>query len=257
MAGPPQAPLPNALDSATRAVFGTMTRVRGKRAMHPRGLTFVADLQVDAAPAITAGIFAPGARHEALLRLSKSIGLPPRLPDVLGFSIKVTDAYGPGRDQNLALASSGSAPVLRHLLVPAIGIEAAPYTTLLPYRVGGRNLLFCARANLDAGAPRPLTLDNVEAVVSRGGLTFNLLVADPRSGWEPVATVTPRGLHHDAVGSRLSFNPWDTSPDLLPVGLLQRLRRPAYEASAQARAGVDENDAYDLDDRESARSRSA
>lgn len=248
------APLPKALDSATRAVFGTMTRLRGKRAMHPRGLTFVADLHVDAAPAVTSGIFQPRAHHPALLRLSKSIGLPPRLPDILGFSVKVPDAYGPGRDQNLALATSASPPLLRHLLVPAVGIEAAPYTTLLLYRVGDRRLLFCARAQLDADAPRPLTLDQVEAVVADGGLTFSLLAAEPGGRWERVATVTPRRLHRDPVGTRLSFNPWDTSPDLLPVGLLQRLRRPAYEASAAARGHVDENAAYDLQSRERDRS---
>lgn len=239
------APLPDAVDRATRAVFGTMTRVRGKRAMHPRGLTFVSTLAVAPAPSITGGIFQPDRRYEALLRLSKSVGLPARLPDVLGLSVKVRDAYGPGRDQNLALATSMSAPVLRHLLVPAVSIAAVPYSTLLPYQAQGRRIVFAARALVDPAAPAPLTLDNVEAVVAAGQLRFALLAAEPSRPWQPLATITPREVSADPVGSRLSFNPWETSPELVPVGWLQRLRRPAYEASLAARAGVDENQAYE------------
>src|SRR4051812_31288290 len=84
--------------------FGAVARARDDRALHPDGVVF--------AGAITGALF--GARR-ALVRISRGGGLPETLPDVRGCAIRVLDAHGSGRHQDLLLASSLAAPVGRHL----------------------------------------------------------------------------------------------------------------------------------------------
>src|SRR5215212_6219229 len=76
------------------------------------------------------------AEHDAVVRLSRSLGMPRPLPDLLGLSLRVLDAYGPGRHQDLLMVTSVDAAVLHHVFVPAGDVQQRPYSSSLPYRVG-------------------------------------------------------------------------------------------------------------------------
>src|SRR4051794_39078712 len=69
--------------------------VRGRRVLHPRGTTLSGVLTVTGGDTGAELLDRPG-RHDVLVRLSRSAGLPAPLPDVHGVAVRVLDCYGPG-----------------------------------------------------------------------------------------------------------------------------------------------------------------
>jgi hypothetical protein len=65
-----------------------------------------------------------GGEIDSLLRLSRAIGLPTALPDILGFALRLHDLHGPGCPQDLLLASS-PAPPMHAMLAPARSFKRA------------------------------------------------------------------------------------------------------------------------------------
>lgn len=215
-------PAPTPLDRPTAAVFRALSRARGRRIFHPSGAVFDAALAVGAGLPGTA-LFRPGARHAAVVRLSRGLGLPEPLPDFLGLAVRVPDAYGAGRHQDLLLVTSGSAPLVRHALVPASRYAGHVLTSVLPYDVGGRRLLFAAvpAGGVAAGVPG----------------AFRIAVAGRAGGWDDVAELALGPRRSETVDEDLRFDPWHTGGGLRPAGFLNRLRAAAYPASQQGRAG--------------------
>lgn len=122
------------------------SRLRGTKAFHPRGVVHDATLVVtgdDRAPA--PWLRAPRS-YEAVVRLSRGVGLPRPLPDVLGLAIRVLDAHGAGSHQDVLLVTSGDGPVLQHLLLPALRFDTLPYSSVAPYRTPSGLVLLGARA---------------------------------------------------------------------------------------------------------------
>ena len=113
-----------AVDAAGYAVglaLAGIAAVRRGKAVHPHGAVYKAELVVPShgdALGRTKLFGTPG-RRRALVRFSRSLGLPRPLPDLLGMSVRVLDAYGPDRDQDFLMVTSVDAPVLHHLFVPA------------------------------------------------------------------------------------------------------------------------------------------
>jgi hypothetical protein len=118
------------------AVLAGVAAARSGKAVHPHGVVHEARLLVDGAPEAPTGaelLDRPG-QHRAIVRFSRSLGLPRPLPDLLGISLRVPDAYGPGRHQDVLTVSSVDLPVLHHGFVPATDVQQRPYTSALPYR---------------------------------------------------------------------------------------------------------------------------
>jgi hypothetical protein len=76
--------------------------------------------------------------YDAVVRFSRSVGLPPWLPDVYGLAVRLVDAHGHGRHQDLLLDATQPAPLLRRLPWPRWDATTALYGSLLPYEVDGR-----------------------------------------------------------------------------------------------------------------------
>jgi hypothetical protein len=83
------------------AALGLAAALRRGKAVHPKGVVYSACVVVDGVnedgesknvPA--ARLFAEPAEHRAIVRFSRSIGLPEPLPDLLGMSIRVLNVYG-------------------------------------------------------------------------------------------------------------------------------------------------------------------
>src|SRR4051812_37583230 len=86
-------------------VLGAIAAVRRGKAVHPDGVVYGATLDVAGAPAApsAAALLSQPGEHRAVVRFSRSVGVPRPIPDLLGMSIRVPDAYGPGRHQDLML----------------------------------------------------------------------------------------------------------------------------------------------------------
>jgi hypothetical protein len=84
------------------ALLRTASRLRGARVFHPRGVGF--EVAWEPPPAATTLGDSPLAIAEqrGLLRVSRAVGLPPRLPDIIGWAIKLYDVHGDGRVRPVA-----------------------------------------------------------------------------------------------------------------------------------------------------------
>lgn len=215
--------LPALLARAVAAgLFGLLSKVRGKRVFHPVGSAYEATVTFDDDVPGDAELFRRPGPHRAVVRLSRGLGLPESLPDVLGLAVKVSDAYGPGRDQDFLFATSGRSPAGRHLLVPTKDVRGRPYSTLLFFRLGGDEL-FVLGAFPEDGEP----------------LRFRLAAARATGDWLPVGRVEVGAELPAEVSECLRFNPADTGGGIAPAGPLNRLRDPAYRASQDARPTPD------------------
>ena len=198
----------------TGTVLGAVSALRRAKAVHPRGEVHEAVLHVTGAPEAPPAstlLSTPG-RHRALVRVSRSLGLPAPLPELFGLGIRVLDAYGEGRHQDFLLITSADHPVLHHAFVPSRNPHLRPYSSALPYAAGDRRILIGA---LPAGDD------------------YALAVAPAEGRFAPVATLTMGARLPDAY-ENLHFNVRHTGGGLEPVGVLNRMRDFAYPMSQWA-----------------------
>lgn len=149
-------------------------------------------------------------------------------------ALRVPDAYGPGRHQDLLLASSGRAPLARHLLLPSRGFCDRPYSSILPYRLAGERVVVLALPDPGRG-PGPLLAELRER--DQGELEFELAIAPLWGAPRPAVRLRLGARLPAALTERLDFDPYNNSGGgLEPAGLLNRLRGPSYGASQEGRA---------------------
>lgn len=210
-----------------RAAFRGILIFRRPRPIHARGRMLVGDI------AWIGGAAASGiewidrprdAPAAVVARLSRSVGLPPILPDVIGLALRVETDMGPA---DIELASSGMAILTRHVLFVHRSPSRARYGTLLPYRSSRGPVLICARqisrGTLPAGGA---TLD---AALTLTAWRVRLYHATPTSRWQPFAEVTLR-LASDQDDTDHRF---DSVRHLLPGAAtypwVAALRQPSYD----------------------------
>jgi hypothetical protein len=169
------------------------------------------------------------------VRFSRSLGLPRPLPDLLGVSIRVPDAYGPGRSQDFLLVTSADVPVVHHIFLPATDVQQRPYTSSLPFRAG-QDPLFIVGVLPRADSPRPTGADELErvrAAALTGRLRFDLAVAPVMGRFARVGELRI-GAPLPASYDTLRFEPWKGGGGLEPVGVLNGMRRYAYPIADRA-----------------------
>jgi hypothetical protein len=237
------APARVAVDAAgglTAAAFGLASRLRGTKVFHPHGVVHEATVTISGGAGAPRGasILSQPARYEALARFSRGAGLPRPLPDVLGMAVRLVDAYGSGRHQDFLLVTSGDGALVQHLLLPARSFGSLPYSSVLPYRAGGRLWLVGARMDPDAsGAPDGDEFDRLLALASSGRAAIELCVAPLGGRLRAVGEIT-LGDRLDASANRIRFDPFNTGGGLEPVTVLNRLRAFAYPASQRGWDGA-------------------
>ena len=209
------APARVAVDAAGMAAgraFEAVSRLRGAKSLHPYGAVYEGTVRirggVDGIPADS--LLGRPAEYHALVRISRSLGLPESLPDLMGIALRLPDVHGPGRHQDLLMVTSVDAPLLHHVFLPVRDPRRRPYSSSLPYRIGDRLWLIGARA--------------------RGEQRFDLLVAPMMGFFAPVGELELGArLPDELEGTR--FNPWNTGGGLEPATFLNRLRDYAYPLS--------------------------
>jgi hypothetical protein len=224
--------------SVLGGVFGAVSRLRSAKSLHPKGVVHEAELRVHGrrpSPDLLAGV--PFLTHQAtyrgIVRFSRSIGLPEAAPDILGMAIRLPDAHGPGRPQDLLLVTSRDHALVHHLILPAHSYIGHPYSSVLTYRGGDGAFVLVAR--VAPGAPLPddgagTEFDELLAAAETGGLRYELGPAPLTGRMRPVATLSIGGrLPGEANAVR--FNPWNTGGGLEPAGPVNRMRQSAYRLS--------------------------
>lgn len=212
------------LVTAGTAAFRLASRLRGERAIHARGRTFSGRADVAGGAGTGAPLLDEPGRYDAVVRLSRSIGLPAALPDVFGLAVRLVDAHGPGAHQDLLLDSARPAPWLRRLPWPGLRPTASAYSTLLPYEVGGRRVLLGAR--FVSHAPEVRALADLP-----DRLELALLLATPHGGWTEVGRVTTTGELPAPQGRQTRFTPGMHGGGVRPAGPFETWRERAYPAS--------------------------
>lgn len=155
------------LTGLSALTFAALSALRRKRIFHPIGVAYFGTIQLFAPK----GLPLPKGTHPVIARFSRGAGAPEPLPDVLGFAIKVMS--GNEREQDLLLASSGSAPGTRNLLLPAKSFFRATYSSVLAYSARGERVLFGARADSRL-RDTPGDLAGLKRAASEGNLRFAL-----------------------------------------------------------------------------------
>jgi len=234
LAPPAQAAM-NAAGRTVGAAFAVVSRLRGAKSLHPEGVVHEGVLRVYgngvAPPAAT--LLREAAEHPAIVRFSRSIGLPRRVPDLLGISMRLPDVYGPGRHQDVLAVTSIDAPVAHHVFVPASDFQQRVYSTSLPYRSGASSYILGFRPL--AASPRPPGHDEQDRLgraAATGDLRFEFVLAPVMGSFAAVGELR--------IGDRLPpesdltrFNPWNTGGGLELTGVLNRLRDYAYPLSQE------------------------
>jgi hypothetical protein len=199
-----------ALAAGTGVLGAARRRVKP---LHPEGeLRHATVTRTPAAmPSGVPWLDAPG-QDEAVVRVSRAIGLPDVLPDFQGLAIRIVLD---GREADLLLASTGLGRVSRYLLTPARRVTGRALTSLLPYRSPRGPLLLAA-------VPEPA-----------GG--FALRWAGPVGPWHTFGRLELGAPYGDDLA--VSFDPVvNVLPGLSQYGWVRLMREPAYWA-ARSRTG--------------------
>lgn len=201
-------------------VVGSASRLRGERVIHAKGTGYEARIRVlPAAGWLGVPLGSQQQERRGLLRLSRAIGLPYAIPDVLGFALRICDADGAGGVQDLLLASSGSRPLLRHALAPKRDPLTSSYSSLTPFEVGPRRLLVAA-------FPR-----NTGVGHGIEGSRFELATAPVRGPWTAFAEVQVGAQLSAEESAHIGFDVAHDAGGFRADPVLRRLRAVSYPAA--------------------------
>jgi len=173
-----------------RGVFAAMTVVRRPRPIHQRGIVLEGELVwtgADAASGISWIDDAPDDPVALTARLSRSVGLPPWSPDVIGLAFRIPTAAGWA---DVEFASTGSGVPGRFMLMPRVAPTRGFFGTLLPYRSSRGPVLLGARG--ETGARRPADLPGLARSLRRTPWRVQFVFAGPTGRWHPFAEASLR-----------------------------------------------------------------
>lgn len=192
--------------------FAAVAAVRRDKPIHEDGAVVDARVERTGAPSRwgSSWLDEPGI-DTGLVRFSRTLGTPQGWPDVFGLALRFTDGDG---EHDLVLATTGMAPLARHLFRPHRTVRS-DYGSLLPYVTTTGPVLLAAR---------PVE-DNA----------FSLSVASPLGDWEQFATLRISAETTQSADGQVDFDPVrHPLPGLAFPAVVQGLRGPSYAA---ARAG--------------------
>jgi hypothetical protein len=175
--------------------FSLLRRLRHPRPVHPHGVALEGSIRflTGAAPTGLALFDSPAAAELAVsARVSRSLGVPSPLPDVIGLALRLATPAG---SADLLLASTGFGVPSRFWLALQRSPSRARLTTLFPYRTSRGPVLLAARSieplHLPTGLPE------LAAALERTTWRLRLYSAAPAGRWHPFA-VLELGRHADA-----------------------------------------------------------
>jgi hypothetical protein len=173
---------------ALAAVTGAIMLVRRPRPIHSRGVVLSGSVRWLAGPRRRAAgirwIDTPpsGGTQRVTARVSRGVGLPPQLPDIIGLALRFETPAGPA---DVELSSTGFDVPGRYMLLPHRSASSPWYSTLLPYRGSLGPVQLAARTRRPLDLP-PIDSDLAERLTGEDWL-LDLYWADARSRWRRFA----------------------------------------------------------------------
>lgn len=199
----------SAIGKGFEVVFGGLKHVRRHRPIHSRGLRLDGTVVIEA-HGLQSGIawIDQPSTSPTTARVSRSVGTPDGLPDVVGLAVRVHHAAPPpalSTFSDILLSSTGWAFPTRFLLVPRLTVSRAPLTTMMPYQGEDGPVLLGARTLTPAGLPS--SLRRFRRSLGSAPWQLGLYFATPRGSWHRFGTLTlrlnpaaeERDLRFDAV----------------------------------------------------------
>jgi hypothetical protein len=235
--------LTRAVTTALAKSLSTAARLRGGRPLSRSGLVLDATLRLYGTSRFWGvSLLDDTAELRGMARLSRFVGLPPPLPDVLGLALRweqpADTASGFGGDApesgeptiaELLLATTGRGVLGRHLLRPETKWSPAFYGSLLPFAAGDRRILLGAVAQRTETVPADSAA--LAHAVDEGAMMLELVMATEFGPWERFGELSLTGPARSDDNEPVRFNPaWHPIPGLPPAGPLQQVRGPAYAA---------------------------
>jgi hypothetical protein len=223
--------LPLLAGRAVAVPLGALAHLRSGKPMHPRGVVVDAVLERSGGPAAW-GVpwLAARAEDPVVVRLSRSVGLPAPLPDVLGLALRVPAVEHP---VDLLLSSAGRGVLARRVIVPRRD-AASVYSSIMGYRSDAGTVLLAALP--DPGTdPLPSTPGPLAAAIAARRPVFALAAARGSGEWHPFGRLRLMGPV-DPVDPDVRFDAVrNPPPGLVPDGPMARFRAPAYAAAREGR----------------------
>lgn len=223
-------------DRVVSGVFAAGAWVRRNRVFHPTGMPLTGALHaVDGGYKQLLG----STDRPVVARISKGVGLPAGIPDVLGLAIRVLDRHD--RPWDLVLATTGTGAWSRFLIQPAQGWASARYGSLMPYRLehGPAEWIF---AEPDAAQPEVPSLAALSTHLKAHRIGF-ILKATTRDG--AARTLAEITIAESEIGEPAArpgfFDPVRNRPpevELLPHAAAT-VREWAYAGSRRGRGESD------------------
>ena len=207
-------------------LFRAAQLMRHPRPIHSRGAIF--DAAVTWGGGADSGIAwvdqPAGTRQTGVARVSRSIGLPPALPDVLGLAVRVETPAGPA---DLELSTSGIGMPGRFALLLHLHAEGGWFGTLLPYRGRYGNVMLGARVRPSATR---LPASPAERRAGGSGPWLVDLYSAPLTGrWRRFATLELTATTDAEDTTELRFDAVRRSlPGAGFAAWHRRLREPSY-----------------------------
>jgi hypothetical protein len=209
--------------------------VRHRRVFHPLGVLAEGRIDRVAPP----GVGLPVESADILARVSKAVGVPGSLPDLIGLAWRMPPRATATTPWDVLAVSAGSGLLTRFALRPTLSWTGTTLTTLMPlHRDDG---WWWLKAEMTTELGGGLSLAAVSEAIDGGGVEFDVRQAHGTGPFEPLALLTlsraiPTDEDHD-----VSFDPTrNTTPGVeLGPRWLTDLRERAYFRSRRGRAAPD------------------
>lgn len=235
----PGGPVTEAAAAVLGGVFNLTARLRGAKPLHPRGVVLRASISRHGAPTRwgVPWLDSPG-EDVGVARLSRSVGMPPGWPDVMGLAIRFGGADRALHD--LVIAGTGSGPLSRFVFAPQVQF-ATTYSSVMPYRTPLGPAVLGAFATGDRLLPGDP--DEAARETAREPLVLSLKVASPTGPWRTFGTLSLGGAATETLDPRLAVDPvLRPLPDGLALtGPLARVRSVSYRYARSGRGATAED----------------
>jgi hypothetical protein len=106
----------------------------------------------------------PGYDGPVVVRVSRSVGLPPPLPDVHGLAFRWQTAAG---TNDVLLSSAGTGRISRFVLAVRRSPWSGSFSSVMPFRTDDGPVVLAARPAPPASGPRPEQVVDVELLSAR------------------------------------------------------------------------------------------
>jgi hypothetical protein len=206
-------------------LFRTLALLRGSKPLHPKGVVLTAVLHRTGTPERWGApwLDQPGEDY-GVARLSRAVGLPQPLPDILGLALTFTASTGARHD--LLLASTGVGFPMRFILTPRRDPTRATYSCLFPYATARGPVVLAA-------VPAPI--EGPDTHWTEAPLIFRMLAAAPGSAWDQFGFLRLSRRPDAAEDPPMRFDPvLYELPGLGYYPALAKLRKPSYAAARGA-----------------------